>query len=75
MLRSAGPRFSGILNGIDLEAWCPSGDLALSPACRFSAAEPARKEDAKRALLAELGLPYTPPDEQAESGALAWAVV
>ncbi|GBF88551.1 starch synthase, chloroplastic-like protein [Raphidocelis subcapitata] len=53
-------KFSGILNGIDNDNWCPEADPFL-PA-HFSAADRAGKEDCKRLLLEELGLPYTTPN-------------
>ncbi|KAI8473263.1 MAG: hypothetical protein J3K34DRAFT_519107 [Monoraphidium minutum] len=53
-------KFSGVLNGIDHEAWSPEADPAIP--VHFSAAAPAGKEACKRALLAELGLPYAAPD-------------
>jgi starch synthase len=52
-------KFSGVLNGIDHEAWCPEAD-PYTPA-KFSASDPANKEECKRLLLEELGLPYTRP--------------
>lgn len=52
-------KFSGVLNGIDHEAWCPETD-AFVPA-HFSALDPAGKERCKRLLLEELGMPYHPP--------------
>ncbi|KIZ05811.1 hypothetical protein MNEG_2146 [Monoraphidium neglectum] len=52
-------KFSGVLNGIDHESWCPEHDAFL-PA-RFSAAAPAAKEVCKRLLLEELALPYAAP--------------
>lgn len=52
-------KFSGVLNGIDHESWCPSTDPYL-PA-HFSDAAPEGKEECKRLLLEELALPYDPP--------------
>lgn len=59
MLWQHSHKFSGVLNGIDHEYWCPETDMHL-PA-HFSAASPADKETCKSRLLGELGLPYTPP--------------
>jgi starch synthase len=47
--------FSGILNGIDTETWDPARDRFLPQP--FSAASPAAKLEAKRALLNAAGLP------------------
>jgi len=52
-------KFSGVLNGIDHESWCPESDPYLG--AHFSAADPLGKETCKRMLLEELGLPYTQP--------------
>jgi len=48
-----------VLNGIDNESWSPESDPYI--ASHFSAANPAGKEDCKRRLLEELGLPYSTP--------------
>lgn len=55
ILRSLGPRYIGILNGIDTAAWDPSNDAHL-PA-RFSVDDLAGKKTCKRVLLAQMGLP------------------
>jgi starch synthase len=57
VLRSIGPRFSGILNGIDVEEWDPSTD-ALLPA-NFDGDTLRDKQKDKRALAKEAGLKYS----------------
>jgi starch synthase len=52
-------KFSGILNGIDNGSWSPESDPFL-PA-HFTASDRRGKEDCKRLLLEELGLPYAQP--------------
>ena len=47
-------KFTGILNGIDMERFNPSKDAALPK--KFSAARPAGKRECKAALCRELGL-------------------
>jgi starch synthase len=55
LLRHRVEALSGILNGINAEAWNPTSDRRL--AAPFSAADPAGKADCKRDLLAAMGLP------------------
>lgn len=55
LLRSRSGDLHGILNGIDLQAWNPADDPALSEP--FSADRPSGKAACKQALLRELGLP------------------
>jgi starch synthase len=55
VLKALGPRYSGILNGIDTELWNPGTDPYL-PA-HFSAADLAGKRVCKRELLNLFGLP------------------
>jgi starch synthase len=57
LLRERRERVSGILNGIDLEAWDPSTDGAL--ASRFDARSLDRRIRNKRALQYELDLPHS----------------
>lgn len=54
LLRARAADFSGVLNGIDDEAWNPETDPAL--AARYSAKAPAGKAVCKAALEAETGL-------------------
>jgi len=54
VLRSRGSRFSGILNGADLDTWDPARDPAL--AAPFSTDAPAGKQACRAALARELGL-------------------
>ena len=54
ILRSLGGRFSGILNGMDLDAWDPSTDAAL--AAPFDRDDPAGKTACRDALARECGL-------------------
>jgi starch synthase len=56
VLRAVASKFTGILNGIDVQEWNPATDPLL-PA-HYDADSLAGKEENKRALLAELGLPY-----------------
>jgi len=58
VLRAVSHKFTGILNGIDVEEWNPATDRLL-PA-RYDAVHTAAKLDNKRALLKELALPYAP---------------
>jgi len=55
LLRACGPRFSGVLNGIDTEEWDPGRDRYL-PAT-YGAEDLAGKAACKKALLARFGLP------------------
>ena len=57
VLRAVGPKFHGILNGIDVEAWDPATDPLL-PAS-FDADSLRDKARNKRALLKEAGLKYS----------------
>ena len=56
VLASRGPRYVGILNGIDADVWDPSTD-PLIPA-RFDAADLAGKRESKRGLLEQFGLSF-----------------
>jgi starch synthase len=56
VLRAVSYKFSGILNGIDVEEWDPATDPLL-PA-HFSASKPLNKLKNKKALLQEAGLAY-----------------
>jgi starch synthase len=47
----------GILNGIDTARWSPTSDVYVS--ARFSPEDLRGKQEAKRALLSEVGLPTT----------------
>lgn len=58
VLRKRRADLAGVLNGIDTALWDPAADKAL--AAPFSAAKPAGKAAAKRALQAALGLPTDP---------------
>jgi starch synthase len=58
VLRAAGPRLRGILNGIDVVAWNPAADPHL-PA-HFDANDLAGKAICKQALQAASGLPVAP---------------
>jgi starch synthase len=60
VLSARAGKLTGILNGVDYAEWSPETDPYL-PA-RYSAENLAGKRECKRALLAELGLPYTPED-------------
>lgn len=55
VLRALGPRFRGILNGIDQETWSPETD-PLIPA-RYSAEDLRGKTACREALCREVGLP------------------
>ncbi len=55
LLRGRRAVLTGILNGLDVEAWDPASDPAL--AARFDAADPTPRAEDRRALLRELGLP------------------
>jgi starch synthase len=54
-LRALGPRYVGILNGIDTDAWNPETDSHL-PA-KYSATDLAGKRECKRALQNLFGMP------------------
>jgi starch synthase len=54
VLRHVTPKFTGILNGIDVEEWNPAADPLL--AAHYDARSLARKTENKRALTRELGL-------------------
>jgi starch synthase len=58
ILAACGPRFSGVLNGIDTEEWDPGRDRHL-PAT-YSAEDLAGKAVCRKALLARFGLPTDP---------------
>lgn len=55
---SLGDRFSGILNGIDVEAWDPSTDDQIR--ARYSVADPSGKRACKAALQERFGLRRDP---------------
>ncbi|MDQ3281581.1 MAG: glycogen synthase GlgA [Acidobacteriota bacterium] len=57
VLRAVSYKFSGILNGIDVEEWDPATDPLL-PA-HFDADKTANKTKNKRALLKEAGMKYS----------------
>ncbi|HEX2061665.1 MAG TPA: glycogen synthase GlgA [Thermoanaerobaculia bacterium] len=57
VLRAMAHKFTGILNGIDVETWDPASDPAL-PA-NYDAETLAAKTKNKRALLKEAGLKYS----------------
>jgi starch synthase len=61
VLLSRGGDLSGILNGLDNEAWDPSTDANLP--VRYSVDNLAPKAQVKAALLEELGLPPIPEGE------------
>jgi starch synthase len=54
VLAGRGADLVGIVNGIDTETWNPATDPCL--AAHYDAANPGRKAEARRALLAEFGL-------------------
>jgi starch synthase len=58
LLRARGSALSGVLNGIDTEAWDPAVDASL--AGRFDAATLARRAANKAALRARMGLADDP---------------
>ena len=58
VLRFAGWKFTGILNGIDVDEWNPATDPLLPE--NFDAASPEEKTKNKRALLKDAGLKYSP---------------
>jgi starch synthase len=57
VLRFAGNKFTGILNGIDVDEWNPATDPLLPE--NFDAHSIAHKAKNKRALLSEAGLKYS----------------
>lgn len=57
-LRQVPKRLTGVLNGIDVQAWDPSTDRAI--ARNYSAEDPEGRAACREALLAELGLPIEP---------------
>ncbi|HEX8619009.1 MAG TPA: glycogen synthase, partial [Thermoanaerobaculia bacterium] len=57
VLRFVSHKFSGVLNGIDVEEWDPATDPLL-PA-NFDLADPANKAKNKRALLREAGFKFS----------------
>jgi starch synthase len=58
LLRHLGPRFGGILNGIDYEVWDPAQDPLI--ACHYDWERFELKAENKRALQEEMGLPQAP---------------
>ncbi len=67
LVRARSDRLTGILNGIDLEAWNPATDPALEN--HFDAVRPDGKQDERDRLLHGLGLdPVTDP----QTPVLAW---
>jgi starch synthase len=58
LLRGRADALSGILNGLDTEAWNPASDPRL--AARFDAANPAPRAENKAAVQAALGLAAEP---------------
>lgn len=58
LLRHLGPRFCGILNGIDYGVWDPATDAHIP--CHYDAERFGLKAHNKRALQEELGLPEAP---------------
>jgi starch synthase len=58
VLRHVARKFTGILNGIDVEEWNPATDPLLPS--HFDASAPQGKEKNKRALAEEAGLQYSP---------------
>lgn len=55
VLCAKGDRVVGILNGLDYESWNPATDKAIAK--NFSADAPLGKQECKRALQEEVGLP------------------
>jgi starch synthase len=72
LLRARADRLSGLLNGVDAEAWDPSRDVHL-PA-RFDADDLSGKARCRAALLDELGLDAAGPGDPvlAFIGRLTW---
>ncbi|MEM1269576.1 MAG: glycogen synthase GlgA [Bacteroidota bacterium] len=58
LLRARASDFEGVVNGIDVDVWNPETDPYISKTYSADALE--GKEANKRALLAEVGLPYDP---------------
>lgn len=58
LLATRRERLTGILNGIDTQAWNPAADPHLP--CAFSAGTPADKQHCKHSLQRELGLEAAP---------------
>jgi starch synthase len=61
LLRHRAPQFTGILNGIDTQAWNPLTDHYL--AAHYDAAHPEAKRANTAALRAEMGLAEDHPDD------------
>lgn len=57
VLRSVHAKFSGILNGIDVDEWDPANDPLLR--ATYDADRLAAKAKNKRALMKEVGIPYS----------------
>ena len=57
VLRAVSAKFTGILNGIDVDEWDPATDALLT--ARYDADSLDEKKKNKRALLAEIELPYS----------------
>jgi len=58
MLRARADHLAGIVNGVDYDTWNPASDPHLPH--HYSADDLAGKEEMKRALLAKVGLPFSP---------------
>jgi len=58
LLRERRSSLFGIVNGVDYRSWEPASDPHI--ACRYSRDDLSGKEENKRALLADMGLPYEP---------------
>ncbi|HUP45290.1 MAG TPA: glycogen/starch synthase [Thermoanaerobaculia bacterium] len=59
VLRSVSHKFTGILNGIDVEEWDPATDPHLP--VHYDRDDPGAKATLKRLLTKEAGLPYSAP--------------
>lgn len=57
VLRAVAPKFSGILNGIDVEEWDPATDALLRE--NYDLETMAGKAKNKRAVLKEAGMPFS----------------
>lgn len=57
-LKTCKEKISGILNGLDMNSWNPANDEAL--AAPFDVESLSRREENKKALLAEFNLDYDP---------------